>query len=112
LFVASLGLLGRSAVDITDATNGLDSLETVQLVTQLLAQIADVHIDAAIERRQLAAQHFFHQIFPLHYLAGIAQENLEQIVFDTGEFNYFTRAPNIPRVAVHFDVTNTNGFTR
>ena len=45
---------GGGTVDVADATNGLDSLETVELVAQLLAQVTDVHVDAAIERRQLA----------------------------------------------------------
>jgi hypothetical protein len=61
---------------------------------------------------KLAAQHFLNQIFSFDYLTGIAQQNFEQIVFNSGEFNYFPRAADIARVAVHFDVADANGFTR
>ena len=37
------------AVDVADAADGLDSFETIELVAQLLAQVTDVHVDAAIE---------------------------------------------------------------
>src|ERR1041384_1199691 len=40
----------RGAGDVTHATDGLDALETVQLVAQLLTQVTDVHVDAAIKR--------------------------------------------------------------
>jgi len=40
---------GRGAIDVAYTTNGLDSFQPIQLVAQLLAQIADVHVDAAIE---------------------------------------------------------------
>ena len=48
LFVASFSFR-CGAVDVAHAANSLDPLETVQLVAQLLAQVTDVHVDAAIE---------------------------------------------------------------
>ena len=41
----------RGAVDVTHAADGLDSFQAIQLVAQLLAQVTDVHVDAAIEGR-------------------------------------------------------------
>ena len=49
VFVASFGLFSGSAIDITDAANGLDSFKAVQLMAQLFAQVTHVHVDAAIE---------------------------------------------------------------
>ena len=48
LFVISF-FLGTGAINVAHAANRLDSLETVELVAQLLAQVTDVHVDAAIE---------------------------------------------------------------
>jgi hypothetical protein len=86
-------------------------LETVQLVAQLLAQVTDVHVDAAIEGRQFAAQHFLNQIFSLDYLTRIAQQNFEQVVFDSGEFNYFPRAADI-RVLLSISMSPTRMVSR
>src|SRR5215208_5217942 len=41
--------LGRGArVDVADAADGLDSLGVARAVAELLSEVADVHVDAAV----------------------------------------------------------------
>src|SRR6185369_10992134 len=75
LFVASFRLLRGCAVDVANTANGLDSFETVQLMAELLAQVTHVHIDAAVERRKFASQHFLDEVFALNDLACVLQQD-------------------------------------
>src|SRR6185436_1697015 len=52
-----------TGVDVTNAADGLDSLNAMHLVAKFFSQVTNVRVDAAIERRQFAMQHVLDQLF-------------------------------------------------
>ena len=57
-----INLLDRHADDVALAVNGLDDRRRARVVAQRLPQAADAHIDAAIERIEIAAAQQLHQL--------------------------------------------------
>ena len=76
-------------------------------VAQLPPHLADVHVDAAIKRHELPAEHGIHQPLPCHHAPGLAQQNFEQIEFHRSKFNRVPRAQHISRCRIEFDVANS-----
>src|ERR1700674_3212731 len=60
-------------VDVTNTTNRFDPFEETTLMAQFFAQIADMHVYAAIERRGATAQHIFRQLLAGDDSPGRAQ---------------------------------------
>src|SRR4029078_8120100 len=77
----------RLRVDVADASNCLYSLAGSEPMAQLLAQVADMHVDAAIKRRRAAAEHLLRQLFALDDAAGGAQKLFQQIKLHRREFD-------------------------
>src|SRR5205085_9040392 len=69
------------SVEISDAADAFDSLGAVFKQSNLLAQIAHVRIDTAIERREFAAEYIPRQLLAANNLAGRLQQHLQQIEF-------------------------------
>src|SRR5207244_4187609 len=102
----------RCGIDVADTANGFDPLHAVELMPQLLAQVADVHVDAAVKGREFATQYFFDEFFPPGYLSGGAQQSFQEIVFDRGQLDCLTGAMHRARARVHFDVADDQCFAR
>lgn len=64
-------------VKIPDTAHALDAIRAVFERSNLFAKIADVRVDAAIERRELAAQNIARQFFTIHHLARRAHQGFE-----------------------------------
>jgi hypothetical protein len=60
-------------VNVTDTTNRLDALDAVHAMAELLAQVADVGVYAAVEWRQLTAQYGLNQLFARDDATGSAR---------------------------------------
>src|SRR5579872_7019078 len=105
------GILGAAAELITHAADGLD--ERIAAV-ELLAQVADVHVDGAIEGRSLAIVKVLHEGVAREYAAGRAHQHFEDIEFEGGELHLlsvgddFTGA-GIERHAIHLQARRRGG---
>ena len=53
-------------------------------ISQLLADFAHMHIDAAVERREFSTEHSIHEPFARNDATSLAQQYLKQIEFDRG----------------------------
>src|SRR5215204_6105842 len=101
----------RPRVDIADAADGLDSLGVARAVAELLAEVTDVHVDAAVEDRQLAPEHRAHEVFALDDESGRAQELDENLVLDVRQLRRLAAAPDLtrPRIDLHVADANARG---
>ena len=77
----NLGLLAWPRKNIPHSSHGFDVL-IVLGVAQFLSHLADMHIDAAIERRELAAQHRIDQPFARHDATGFTEQHFQKIELD------------------------------
>src|SRR6267378_6730945 len=98
----------RLSVEISDAADAFDSLGSVFKQSNLLAQIAHMRIDAAIERREFAAEYIARQLLAANNLAGRLQQRLQQIEFYGGEIQDLVTAANNSGAAIHFDIPDDN----
>src|SRR5690242_9548892 len=69
-------VLGRAAELIADAA---DCLDEIFAGVEFLAQVADVHIDRAVERRGFAVIEVFHEGIAREHAPGGPHEQLEDI---------------------------------
>src|ERR1051325_3201841 len=97
-----LRLLPR--VDVADAAHGLDALDLGRLVAEPLAQVADVHVYAAVEERKLAPQRRAHQLLALHYAPRRLKQEDEYLVLDVRQLDRLPRAPDVTRARVNLNV--------
>src|SRR5207244_6322522 len=104
------GFLPWAREDIAHPANRLDMFRSPFRVTQLLTNFADVHINAAIEWREFAAQHRIDQSLAGHHSAGLAQQYLQQIEFDRSQFDRIAGMPYRPSSRVQFNITNAQHF--
>lgn len=65
-----LALIPFERVDVSDSANRLNAILAVRSRPELLAQVADVHVEAAIESREFAAKHLLGEFFALDDAAG------------------------------------------
>src|SRR5262245_55810400 len=71
---------------------------------QLAAQLADVHVDAALARVELAAQRSARELLAAHDAPVGAREDDEHLELDRGQFERATRDPGLARAEVGDDV--------
>src|SRR5262245_28876910 len=62
-------LRNRLRIQIPRATNAFNAIGAILQASELLAQIADMRIDAAVIGRKLAPQYSSHQVFAVYNLA-------------------------------------------
>src|SRR5947209_4599684 len=67
-----------------------------------------MHINAAVERRKLAAQHLVDQCLARNHATGFAQQHLQQFKFDRSQLNWFPMMQHSTRRGVEFDITYAN----
>src|SRR5512136_2228079 len=96
----------RLGVDVAGAAHGLDALDTAILVFQLPAQLADVHVDAAIERIELSFEHLLGQLFPRHDLPGCRQQDPQHVELYRRQGHRLTVPHNCPRARVENNVAD------
>src|ERR1044071_4908923 len=102
----------RARVDVADAADGLDSLGLTGAVAELLAEVADVHVDAAVEDRQLATQHRADEVFAFDDEPGRVQELDENLIFDVRQLRRLAAAPDLARARVNLNVADFNASGR
>src|SRR5215471_3915804 len=76
------GLGSRAREHVAHAADRLDVVSVLLGVTKLAAHFADVHIDAAIERHELATEHGVDQALPGDDASGFAQQDFQKIELD------------------------------
>src|SRR5215475_3540082 len=92
----NLQFLPRTRKDVSDAAHRLDVFIAVG-VAQLLANLADVHVNAAVEGREFTAEHRVHQPFPRNHSPRLAQQHFEQIEFHRSQVHRLPIQPDRPR---------------
>jgi len=75
-------------------------------VAQLFANLADVHINTAVERRKLAAENDVHQALARNYPACFTQQYVQKIELYGCEFDWLPFLQNCPRSRIEFDFTD------
>jgi hypothetical protein len=55
--------LRRHRVEVSDVPNAADAFASVSMRSQFSSEVADVHVDAPVERRQLTVEDFLHEFF-------------------------------------------------
>lgn len=65
-----LALVPFEGVDVADAADGLDAVFAVGPRSEFLAQVADVHVEAAIESREFSPEHLLREFFALNHATG------------------------------------------
>src|SRR5690348_13261575 len=73
------------AADIAGAADGLDVAAAASRHSQLLAQVADMHVNAALERRKGTLQRHAHQFLAADHASGTTQQDLQDSELDDGE---------------------------
>src|SRR5438132_1439838 len=96
------------SVEISDAADAFDSLGSVFKQSNLLAQIAHMRIDAAIERREFAAEYIARQLLAANNLAGRLQQHLQQIEFYGRKIQDLVTPANNSGAVIHFDIPDDN----
>ena len=71
-----------------------------------------MHVDAAVEDRQLAPEHRAHQVFALDDEPGRLQEPDENLVLDVRQLRRLAAAPDLPRAGVNLDVSDADARGR
>src|SRR5437588_3971522 len=104
----ALGLarLRLPRVDVADAAHGLDPLDLADVVAELLAQVADVHVYAAVEEGEFAAQRRAHEVFTLDDAPRRREQQDEYLVLDVRQLHRFARTPDVARAGVNFNVAD------
>src|SRR5262249_3384902 len=75
--------------DVSHAAHGLDVVAAIVGVAELFADLADVHIDAAVEGGKLAAEHYIDEVLAGHDASRFAQQNVQEIEFHGGQLYRF-----------------------
>src|SRR6185437_5324972 len=71
--VCVLAHLTWSRENVSHAPHGLNVIVTRVAVSEFFSQLAHVHINAAVKRRKLAAQHRIHKPLASDHPTGFAQ---------------------------------------
>src|SRR5271165_3978906 len=94
--------------DVSHAAYGLDVVAAEVGIAQLLSDFADVHIDAAVKRRKLAAKHGIDEMLARDYSPSLAQQDMQQIEFDRSQFHRLAILPNDSRCRIKLDITDSH----
>src|ERR1700676_2448940 len=109
--ILDLRLLSRTRKNIPDSPHRLDVFVAIR-IPQFLAHFADVHIDAAVKGRKLAAQYRIHQSLARHYPSRLAQKYLQQIKLHRRQIHRLPSKPPRSRRRIQFHVANADHFRR
>jgi hypothetical protein len=67
------------SIEITDSAYAFNPVSTIWKWANFLAQVANVRIDAAIERREVTTENVTRQLISPNNLTGLAQKHFQQI---------------------------------
>src|SRR5437588_5753603 len=104
--------LRRTRVDVADAAHSPDALGIADAVSELLAQVAYVHVYAPVEDRKLAPKHRAHEVFARHNPTGGREKHDEYLVLDVRQLYARARAPDDARARVNFNVADLYALGR
>src|SRR5579871_5995251 len=88
------GVFGRAGELVTDAADGFDQRLAA---VQLFAQMADVHVERAIEGRRFAAVKIFHECVAGKNVARGAHQQLKDVELESGEIDGLTGGEDFAR---------------
>src|SRR5437764_8614182 len=104
--------LRRTRVDVADAAHSPDALGIADAVSELLAQVAYVHVYAPVEDRKLAPKHRAQEVFARHNPTGGREKHDEYLVLDVRQLYPRARAPDDARARVNFNVADLYALRR
>jgi hypothetical protein len=96
--------LSRRGINISDTPDGLDPFLPRGLRAQFAAELANVNVSAAIERRELPSQNSCCYALSRNNLAGHVQQQLEQIELKRCQLYVRSRSPHGAGSIIHFDI--------
>jgi len=105
-----LGMVSGMGEDVAHATHRLDVIAAVIGIAQLLADFADVHIDAAVEGGKLAAEDGIHQVLAGHDASSFAQQDVQQIKSDGGQLDRLAILANDSSGRIKLNITDPHDF--
>src|SRR5262245_14738155 len=98
----------RKRVRVADAAHISDALDASAAdgdsVAELLAQVADVHIDAPVEGVELPSKHRFDQFLARDHASGGLQQQRQQLEFDDSQLDRLSAAIYAVSSSVQFDI--------
>jgi hypothetical protein len=98
----------QRGVDIPDTPDGLDAFFSRGLQAQFAAELANVNVDAAIQRRELPSQNSCRNPLSRNNLACCAQQQFEEIELKRGKLDVRSRSPYGVGSLIHFDIAQHN----
>src|SRR5208282_6768590 len=96
-------LFARTRENVTHSADRLDVLVGVG-IAEFLADLADVHVDAAVKGRKLAAEHGVHQTFAWDHAPSLPQQHFQQVKLNRGKVDGLTVTAHAARGWIEFDL--------
>src|SRR5215475_1881586 len=107
----NLGLIVRHArQEISNAARGTDALGAVRAGAEFLAQIANMHINAAVERVRMSAVDAEGKLFARDYRPSRTREQRQQIKLRRGRFDHLSSAMHNTRAIIEVEIAEGNPF--
>ena len=100
----------QATVSVAAATvaESLAALVAAPLPRQLSSQTADVHVETAIERIELATQYLLRECFTLNHFTGRTHKNLQQRELYIGKLDGLTTLLHGTRGEVEYEILDGN----
>src|SRR5437879_7447762 len=90
---------------VPDTPNGLDVAWTNRVIPQLLAQLADVHVDRPVDHDRLVERvHVGQELVPGEDPAGELHQGLQQLVLDRGQLHLTPVEEDLVPLDIHREV--------
>src|ERR1700730_520250 len=101
---------GGASISVANISNATDALGAVRQVSEFSPQIADVDIDASIERRIFVVQDLLQEFFSMNHASTATQEQRQQIKLGCRQFDSFSVPAARSRTLVDREVTHFEIF--
>jgi hypothetical protein len=94
----------RHRIEVPEAAHPLDPLRAVGMEAEFLAQVASMHVDAAVKGGKIPTEHVPDPHLARHHPSGRPQEYLQQLEFDRREVQTLAAAAHYPRSVVYLKI--------
>jgi hypothetical protein len=107
---SSLGHLDGEGVEVSDATDGADALFSLGNGAQLLAEAADVNVNAAVKGAERTSERGLGKLFAGDDHSGAAEEKLKHVEFGSSQLNGDAVAKGSSGEQRERDISDGEGF--
>src|SRR5690348_13855761 len=92
--------------DVAHATHSLDVVAAEIGIAKFFANLADVHVDAAVKGGKFATEDGIDQVFAGNDVPCFTQQGVQQVEFDRGQFHRLAALANNPGSWIQFNITH------